>query len=216
MSAYDEVSQRALQLLGDPLGGQYPAAVLAEAARRALEAFSRCAPRIESVEWVVESASGRQALPLAGAWLVLDVEWRAASGILRAGRPWQIVWQGGQPVIEWLSEPYPQPGDGLLARCALNHSLEGLDGAPQSSVKDADLGLLAQGAAGYAAQMRAAQLTESYGSRASDLGQLAAWGEAQLQRFEQRLAEEARRGGVEIPWALPQRGWPCDRWEVCR
>jgi len=216
MSALEQVCQRTLQLLGDPQGAQYGSAMLEEAVRRALEALSRFSPRVESLQVIVESGQARQILPLTGAWLVLDVQWRASGGVLRRGRPWRVTWEGGQPVLEWLEEPYPQAGDVLLARCALGHTLEGLDGATQSTSRPADLGLLAQGAAGYAAQMRAAQLTESYGSRASDLGQLFAWGEAQLQRFERQLAEEARRSGVEIPWALPQGGWPCDRWEGIR
>jgi hypothetical protein len=213
MSTLDEVCQRALQLLGDARGEQYGREMLEEAARRALEAISRFAPRIAGVELVVQTASASQALDAAGAWLVLDMEWRAEGGQLRSGYAWRVTWQNGQPVVVWLHEPYPQVGDVLRARCAFSHKLQGLDGALESTSRAVDVGLLALGASGYAAEMRAAQLTETYGSRASDLGQLSAWAEAQLKRFERLLAAEAQRAGVELPWALPQRGWSCDQWE---
>ena len=213
MSDLDEVCQRALHALGDAQGQQYNRDLLEEAARCALQSLSRFAPRIDSVERTVQTASAQQSLAVEGAWLVLDVEWRAQGSRRRINQPWQVTWQSGQPLLTWLNEFYPQVGDVLRARCAVGQTLQGLDGALQSSGRAADLGLLAQGTAGYAAQMRAAQLTESYGSRASDLGQLAAWGEAQLRRFERLLAAEAQRAGVELPWALPQHGWRCDSWE---
>jgi hypothetical protein len=99
--------------------------------------------------------------------------------------------------LEELSRVY---GDAL--------ALNGLDSATQTTLAERDGGTLCAGAAGYAALSRAVDRSEMDALRGGTAQELLAWGEGQLQRFNEALEQVRRRlqqdaaGNPWVQWAL--------------
>jgi hypothetical protein len=87
-------------------------------------------------------------------------------------------------------------------------TLNGLDSATQTTLAERDGGTLCAGAAGFAALSRAVDRTEIDARQGGTVQELLAWGEGQVQRFNEALEQVRRRlqqdaaGNSWVQWAL--------------
>ncbi len=100
-----------------------------------------------------------------------------------------------------------------LARRA-PYTIQGLDGATETSVPGMDEVVVALGAAGHAAAGRSLQRAESFNLNQQVPAELHSWSQNALQCFKElleliRLADFHNQGMP--PWA--EQGWALDAWE---
>lgn len=85
-------------------------------------------------------------------------------------------------------------------------TVQGLDGAEQTSLPGEDCELIVQGTAAYAAHLRVAARSEAYALSPQTLPIMAAWARAALDAYGARL-ESARRRGLNQSEQVPYSAW---------
>ncbi|MEA4907167.1 MAG: hypothetical protein VB089_06100 [Anaerolineaceae bacterium] len=214
MTTLAHLNTQVLQLLADPAGIRYPGELVTEAIRQALQEYSTAWPQVKVAGLTVTQPGQAQSLAgLAGLQAVLRLVYPYTPGEIDPP-PWAAYWYywaDGRPVVQ-IQGASPQAGQQLQVTYAAAHSLQDLDGAPLTTVRPDHLPILATGAAGLAAVMRASGVAESYASRSSDPSQLLEWGGAQLLEFRSRL-RELKITARQMPGVLPAAGWTLDRWD---
>ncbi len=206
---------RLLTALGDPGGARYSAAQMEEAVRQALEEYSRAAPQILETTLTVASAGCNQ--PVGDAQrmqCVLEVVYPYDENAADPAPydPWYVYIKNGARWLLLGGGAAPQAGERILLRYAAAHTLAGLDGAQATSLPEVDEGLLALGAAGQAAVIRAASMVQAYGKR-NPQDESLQLGKLRLEAFRKQL--EARQPGdmPARPWSVR---WALDGWDEGR
>lgn len=193
---------------------KYSNDILDEALRKVLNEYTRAFPNVASSTLAVSAAGRLQ--PLAGCHNLITViavvhPYSAALGDSCSEREdYLLTWRGGSPHLFFFDGQAPQVGDGLLVEYAANQTIENLDSAANTSVRDDHEDLLVVGAAGQAAMMRASGLTERWGHRPNETSALMLWGQAQYRRFIDFLAEVRVEQPLDI---FPRRSWKLDLWD---
>lgn len=139
-------------------GATWTDAILDAGLRQALEQVSIRGPAVEAD---CAAAAGREQdlSALAGLFMVEAVAW-----------PWDAEARLAERAVRWryveaperirLERASPAAGDTLRVRYRRSHSIDGLDGATTTSIPDVWRGMVAAGAAAYAARLRTRQLSE--------------------------------------------------------
>ncbi len=115
-------------------------------------------------------------------------------------------------------------GEYNLLQAALRRPLaeiSGLDGAAQTSLPAAHESLIVEGAAGYAAALKAAGRSEICGLEKTEVERMAAWSACRLAAFRRMLeeveaeVENQRLAGLRTAGSgvISPAGWPVDAWE---
>jgi len=184
---------------------------LDEALRRAMEEFSLVEPH-EQVTTVTLSSTGREIdiSSLSGCLQVSRVWWpydAADPEYPPRWRPFEI-W-GDTLYLDTDSEP--AAGDVVRLWHTSQHTLDGLDGASSTTLPaDAETILIA-GAAGFAAQARAAELSETLNVDAGVVQRLSDYARQQLAAFHILLTVRARQAAARQ--AGIAQAPALDRWE---
>jgi hypothetical protein len=221
LSTLAQIRDRVEQLLVDTANAIYPAALIDEALRLALDQYNLVNPL--GVETVITlPAAGREIAldSLTGLLYVTEVWWPYDSSASAETWPpnqvrgYRLWWDDARPVL-FLDLPdgaQPQLDDELRLWYAKRHTIENLDSAAITSLRGDHESLIVLGAAGHAAMSRAADLVEISGTDLYQVGVLATWGSKKLREFTQDLARLQRAQSRQGPsWGF---GWPLDRWET--
>jgi pyruvate carboxylase len=97
----------------------------------------------------------------------------------------------------------------MFVKYAGKQTIEDLDNASATTVRDDHESLLVVGASGQAAMIRAAGLNEAWGVKSGEMSQLMTWGSAQYERFVEFLAEIRTELAINI---FPKKYWNLDKW----
>lgn len=170
--------------LQDSGNARWAAADVNDAIEQALEQWSRHDPYV-TVGTVNLSADGR------------EVDISSLTGLLRVERVWCpydssdptyppnwvqfAVWPG--PLL-FIDEP-TEPSSGDVARIWYTkmHTISGLNGESTTTMPAEDVGYFINGAAGFAAQMRAVELAETLNADRDVVKRLNDWAEENLKNF---------------------------------
>jgi len=216
-----EMHTRVFQMLMDTSEEIWPQAILDEAIRQALTAYSLAAPCEQSAVLTMPARGDLDLSSLPGLAGVTAVRWPYAADRVEALQPanrvtgWRCWRDMDKNTLELRTLPGTNPaqGDSLLVRYFTGHSVNGLDGAEVSSIPLIHISLLVHGSAGYAALFRALDKVEnrSYGSRRTEPALLQSWANGVLERFQRELDRlRKQRSPAEL-----QPAWRMDAWESC-
>ncbi len=191
-----ELRERVRAALADSSGLAWKDALLDEALHEALDMLSLALPRTVSVE--IEAEAGREVAlsGLAGLLDVLEV-WRM-DGDWQPVRGWVLAWHANLPRLR-LGVTL-RAGERLRVVYAALHTLEGLDGAVETTLGSRYASLLVNGAAGYAVERRACQAIAGYPKEPKESVALLKWSVAQLRGFENDLRRMRPRSLMFAQW----------------
>lgn len=182
----ESVRERAALFLMDANRLVWPDTVLDEAVRHALEDYSRACPQVRSCE-TAAGADGTLGLSgLAGFSGLLALRYPLEGE--NSLRGWALRQMDGIISAVLLNSPFPQPGAMVGVIYTAAHTLAGLDGAAVTSAASLHAGLLARGAAAYAAQMRCIDRAEGF-LPVDGAQHLAQWAEGQMNAYKTALRE---------------------------
>jgi hypothetical protein len=212
-----EMRARVLEALGDPAGARHTPAQVEEGLRLALEEYSRAAPQVVTAVIIADQAGREQPLDAIGSLLYpisAAYPW-SADAEARNGRGCELCGctfyrRDGRNYLYLVNGPIPAPGDAIRVSAGVLHTLEGLGGAPVTTLPEGDAGLLAEGAAAHVGYMRAGTIVQSYGKR-NPQDETAAVARERLQAFRQRLEHLPTPLPPAAPWSA---GWKLDAWDA--
>lgn len=122
-----------------------------------------------------------------------------------------VTWRDGSPYLFFSGDDIPQVDEKILVEYAANQTIEDLDLAAATTVRDDHEDLLIVGAAGQAAMMRASGLTERWGHRPQETSSLMMWGQQQYRLFTDFLAQVRAEQPIDI---FPSGSWKLDQWDA--
>ncbi len=194
---------------------KYSNDVLDEALRKTLSEYTRAFPNICTQEISIGTAGRAQSLnacsnlinviQLVHPWVA-----GAADPFINEREDFVITWQDGTPTAYFTGADIPQVGEALFVKYASRQTIEDLDEAVQTTVRDDHEDLLVVGAAGQAAMIRASGLNESWGVKSGEMSQLMVWGNNQYNRYLVFLAEIRTEQPINI---FPDTYWALDNWD---
>ena len=194
---------------------KYSNDVLDEALRKVLNEYTRAFPNISTQEITLTSAGRAQSLAacfnlINVIQLVHPYDSSAADPFVNEREDFLITWQDGAPIAFFTGLDIPLSGEKLFVKYAGKQTIESLDSATATSVRDDHEDLLVVGAAGQAAMIRASGLNEAWGVKSGEMSQLMVWGNDQYARFVQFLAEIRTELAINI---FPDTYWNLDEWD---
>jgi hypothetical protein len=194
---------------------KYSNDVLDEALRKILSEYTRAFPNIRTQEVTIAAAGRSQTLAVCSdliAVIQLVHPWRSdvADPFVNEREDFVITWQDGSPTAFFTGQDIPLAGELIYVKYAGQQTIEDLDEAVQTTVRDDHEDLLVVGAAGQAAMIRASGLNESWGVKSGEMSQLMVWGNNQYNRFLQFLAEIRTEQAINI---FPETYWNLDNWD---
>ncbi|HEY9088902.1 MAG TPA: hypothetical protein VIO36_12090 [Anaerolineaceae bacterium] len=178
-----EMRARVRAALADSNGLVWKDELIDASLREALDMLSLALPRKRSVELDAPAGAEIELVGLPGLLDVLEV-WRAATDWLPV-KGWALLWHGNLPRLRL----YPRAAANTRLRVvyAALHTLEGLDGALETSLEDQHVALLVNGAAGFAVERRACMAIAGYQKEPKESVALLQWSVTQLRGFENDL-----------------------------
>jgi hypothetical protein len=213
MTSYSDLKTRALQLLGDPDSTRYDDATLQEAFRQALATYTRTCPQVRTEAVTFASAGAEQ--PLEGLecppLYLLEVihPYPAPDGVKPPRPACTLAYIEGAAWLRFADGTSPEAGEQARLTYAARHTLAGLDGAAAGSVPVAHEGVLALGAAVFAALQRIHRLAGSIGAPPAEPERLRELAEKYLERFNLEL--------FSLKSVQPVQGFPAgfnlDEWD---
>lgn len=220
MSSLAQIRDRVEQFLVDTANAIYPAALIDESIRLALDQYNLVNP-LGAETVITLPAAGREIAldSLTGLLYVTQVWWPYDSAASTETWPpnqvqgFRLWWDDARPVL-FLDIPggaQPQRDDELRLWYAIRQTIENLDSATSTSLRRDHESLIVLGAAGHAAMSRAADLVEISGTDLYQVGVLATWGNKKLREFNQELSHLQRHTARQGPaWGC---GWTLDKWD---
>jgi hypothetical protein len=194
---------------------KYSNAILDEALRKVLNEYTRAFPNIKTASTTVTAAGRSQ--PLADcANLITIINLyhpfisTLADPYIHPREDFTLSWSDGSPVVYFKGDHIPQVGEIIFTSYAARQTINLLDSAATTTVRDDHEDLLITGAAGQAAMMRASGLTEKWGSIPGQQSNLMIWGKSQYQRFIDFLIEIRSEMPMDI---FPESSWHLDIWD---
>jgi hypothetical protein len=213
MTDYSTLKTRALQLLGDPDGTRYDDDTLQEAFRQALATYTRTCPQVRT-EAIPFAAAGAEQ-PLDGLecppLYLLEVihPYPAPDGAKGARPACTLSYIDGAAWLRFADGTSPAAGEQARLTYAARQTLAGLDDAESGSVPEAHEGVLALGAAVFAALQRIHRLAGSIGAPPAEPERLRELAEKYLERFNLEL--------FSLRSVQPVQGFPAgfnlDEWD---
>jgi hypothetical protein len=201
MSALSDLIARVALELGDADHAVWSSDALTAHIRRALEAYSRLDP--QRLEAVIETSAGLREYPLAaiGPFMEIADLWYPYDPADPAHPPRRPEWALILSKTFYLGvadAPTGEADDQMRLFFTAPHTLEGLDAADETTLDADGEGIVALGAAAFAAEARAQGLIGTVTVSSDTPRQLAAWAEARLRAFEDAL-QGVRRRRVAAP-----------------
>ena len=198
---------RVQQFLTDTGATAYTTGALDEAIRQALAEYSEVNPRTVATVITLPAAGREIALNyLAELTNVTAVYWPYDS-LAEAWPPnlvtgFSLTFDDGQPLLTLTSKAgaQPQADDEMRIWYTTPQTLDGLDSAAGTSVNITHESWIALGAAGYAALLRAGDVSATYTESAQTQANLEQWGAMCLAQFRAKLGQ--------LSLTATQRGQP--------
>lgn len=196
MATLSDLIARVALDLNDTGHAIWSSAELTAYLQRALAAYSRCDP--QRLDAVIPSQEGVREYPLSaiGPFMEITDLWYPYDPAAPAHPPRRPEWALILSKTYYLGvadAPTGQPHDQMRLFFTAPHTLQGLDGAAATTLDADGEGIVALGAAAYAAEARARGLMGAVTVSADTPRQWAAWAEARMARFEEALREVRRR-----------------------
>jgi len=194
---------------------KYSNDILDEALRKVLNEYTRAFPNIKTAEITVATAGRSQSLNscsnLMGLIQIIH-PWNAALAdpFIFEREDFTMTWQDGSPTLYFTGADIPRVAELIFVKYAAKQTINLLDSATVTTVRNDHNDVLVTGAAGQAAMMRASGLTEKWGSLPNQQSNLMLWGRAQYKRFMDFLMEIRSEQPIDI---FPNSFWPLDRWD---
>ena len=211
MTTLTTVRERLETTLQDASNERWSSDDLDEAIRRALEEFSLVEPH-EQVTTLTLSSAGRE----------IDIS--SLSNCLQVSRVWWPYEAADpehpprwRPFEVWGDTLYldtdskPATGDVVRLWYTEQHTLDGLDGASSTTLPPDAETILIAGAAGFAAQARAAELSETLNVDAGVVQRLSDYAKQQSAAFHILLTVRARQAAARQSGVVQTAA--LDRWE---
>jgi hypothetical protein len=194
---------------------KYSNDILDEALRKVLNEYARAFPNISTQEITISTAGRPQSLSTCTnliSVIQLVHPWNAglADPFVYEREDYMITWQDGSPAAYFTGQDIPQAGEKIFVKYAGKQTIESLDSATLTTVRDDHEDLLIVGAAGQAAMIRASGLNEAWGVKSGEMSQLMVWGNNQYNRFLDFLAEVRTEQSMNI---FPETYWKLDQWD---
>jgi hypothetical protein len=202
-------------ILGDTSATRYSNNLVDEGLRQALDQYSKAWPQVLGTSVTVATAGRDQSLSaLTGLQSILQVIYPYTATNLT---PYYFTAYyftfGPTPNIHISGDAVPAVGEKIYITYTKAHGIKDLDSATSTSVLDTHEGTICQGAAGFSAIMRASEISEAYGSRASDQDQLVQIGKAFLEVFY-KAVDQLKANAQVHRTVTPPAGWSLDNWDI--
>ena len=197
------------------IAAKYSTATLDEALRKVLNEYTRAFPNIITADITVAAASRSQTLTscanlMSIIQLVHPYTSTLADPFIYEREDFVLVWTDGVPFAYFSCGDIPQVDEHIFVKFASKQTVEDLDTATATTVRDDHEDLLIVGASGQAAMIRASGLNEQWGSRPGEMNNLMLWGMNQYRTFTDFLAEIRTEQTIDI---FPESYWKLDEWD---
>jgi hypothetical protein len=194
---------------------KYSNDILDEALRKVLNEYTRAFPNIRSAQITVATAGRSQSLASCTnlmniIQLVHPYVSTAADPFCREREDFTLTWLDGSPIAYFKGDHIPRVNEIIYVKFAAKQTIQSLDSAASTTVRDDHEDLLIVGAAGQAAMMRASGLTEKWGTIPGQQSNLMIWGQHNYRRFIDFLIEIRAEQPIDI---FPNSGWRLDQWD---
>jgi hypothetical protein len=180
-------------VLEDPTNKRFDNATIEEGVRLALDLLDQHQPNIAVCTLTLSSGGRDQPVSCLGGcmYLVAVALDRSGSGSreLEPESAFSYAFRDGVPMLHFSGKIIPRSGDVLRITYAASHRLSGLDAAVTTTLPDAAVSALVNGAAAQACLLRAGLLAETYGARPEETVRLLELSRLLLERFEQGLSQ---------------------------
>jgi hypothetical protein len=205
MTILTDYRTQVLSLVGDPLVTRFTNDQVDEALRLALLEYSTVYPQLLNSIFTVSTAGKDQVMTgVQNLKNVLRVQFPYEDDDSLYFAATYFYYSQGSPALYFASQNYPQVGDQFKVYYSANHTIQNLDAAAATTLPNAHDSILVEGAAGFASQIRAAQMAESFASSTDALIAQAAY---YLSNFRNNLI----RLKAESPFFFPLSGFDVDK-----
>ena len=198
----------------DDTSSKYTNDIIDEALRKVLNLYTRANPNIKTATHSVTTAGRRQTITAAGLIAIIQLVHPYDASVddpfTYEREDFYQVYENGDPVIYFSGPDIPQVGEDIYIKYGAAHTIDDLDSAAATTVRDDHEDILVVGAAGQAAMMRASGLNEQWGGRPGEMSALMSWGTAQYREFLAFIEEIKQE--VTIP-IFPSDYWQLDDWD---
>lgn len=204
MSTLAQIRDRVEQRLADTGNAIWSTGFVDEGIRQALDEYSQAIPRVANTT-VTLASDGR------------EVDISSVSGLLYVERVWSPYtssdpehppnwrkfehWVDSQ-VVYFPDGDEPQSGDVVRLFYTAEHTIQDLDSAASTTIRNIDESMIVTGAAGHAAVSRGLDTQEQVTLGRAVAGQIQRWGEARLTEYQRdltrRVAQIAMRGNSRV------------------
>lgn len=223
MTALAGIRDRIEQMLMDTGNAIWDTAVIDEGLRLALDQYNLIKPlNMETV--ITLPGDGREIAlsDVTGLLNVLDVWWPYDSDATSETWPpnrvrgWRLWWDDNQAVLflEITEGSQPQTDEELRLWYSKQQTIQDLDSAATTTLRDDHESILVLGGAGHAAMSRTVDLIETAGTDLYQVGLLGTWGQRKLREFNSHLKAIQRKQTRRGPSWLS--GWSLDKWDEGR
>ena len=194
---------------------KYSNDIIDEALRKILNEYTRAFPNIKTASITIATAGRSQTLTsCANLMAIIQLYHPYISTVTDPfafpREDYTLTWQDGSPFVYFKSNDIPQVGEKIFVKYAAKQTIDTLDSATATTVRDDHEDLLIVGAAGQAAMIRASGLTEKWGTLPNQQSNLLIWGKSQYQRFIDFLMEIRSEQPIDI---FPDTFWKLDQWD---
>jgi len=198
----------------DDTTDKYTNDIIDEALRKVLNVYTRATPNIETAEHTVTTTGRSQTITAAGliaiVRLVHPYDDSLADPFAYEREDFYQTYINGSPVLYFTGPDFPRISEIIYIQYGAAHTIDDLDSAAATTVRDDHEDILVMGAAGAAAKMRASGLNEQWGGRPGEMSALMSWGTNQYQKFLDAVEEIKQE--VSIP-LFPAGYWKLDDWD---
>jgi hypothetical protein len=210
-------------MLMDTGNAIWDTAVIDEGLRLALDQYNLVKPL--NMETVITLPGDGREIALSGVTgllNVLDVWWPYDSDAADETWPpnrvrgWRLWWDDNQAVLflEITEGSQPQTDEELRLWYSKQQTIQDLDAAATTTLRDDHESIIVLGGAGHAAMSRTIDLVETAGTDLYQVGLIGTWGQRKLREFNGALkaiqSKQTRRGPS---WLA---GWSLDKWDEGR
>ncbi|MDP2965985.1 MAG: hypothetical protein Q8N39_08140 [Pelolinea sp.] len=194
---------------------KYSNDIIDEALRKVLNEYTRAFPNIKTTSVTIATAERSQTLTACANLMAIIQLYHPYNSALsdpfiNPREDFALTWQDGIPFAFFTGDDIPQVTEKIFVKYAAKQTIDTLDSATATTVRDDHEDLLIVGAAGQAAMIRASGLTEKWGTLPNQQSNLLIWGKSQYQRFIDFLMEIRSEQPIDI---FPDTFWKLDQWD---
>jgi len=199
----------------DDSTSKYDNDLIDEALRKILNEYTRAYPNIREEDITVPTTGKRQSLTtctnlIAIVHIIHPYQAALTDPYIYAREDYYLDFLDGVPFVFFFRDDIPQADEVMRVQFAGKQTIEDLDSASTTTVRDDHEDILVTGAVGKAAMIRASGLNEQWGGRSNEMASLMNWGFAQYNRFLGFLDEIKSEPTFPI---MPASYWALDDWD---